>query len=83
MLAIICYFYLLQLLGIALLAIGIYVQVETTFDRLMLSDAFTNPAIGMIVIGSMLFILGFCGCLGALLEVFFLLVIVSKPCSYI
>lgn len=71
----------MQLLGMALLAIGIYVQVETTFDMLMLSSVLTNPAIVMIILGSLLFILGFCGCLGALLEVFFLLVIVRKSCN--
>lgn len=68
---------LLQLLGVAFLAIGIYVQVESTFDMLRLSSVLTSPAIIMIILGGVLFILGFCGCLGALLEVFFLLVIVS------
>lgn len=66
-----------QLLGVGLLAIGIYVQVESTFDMLRLSSILTSPAIVMIIIGALLFILGFCGCLGALLEIFFLLVIVS------
>ena len=65
-----------QLLGVALLAIGIYVQVETTFDMLELSALLTNPAIVMIILGAFLFILGFCGCIGALLEIFFLLLIV-------
>lgn len=72
---------MLQLLGVALLAIGIYVQVESTFDMLRLSSVLTSPAIVMIILGGLLFILGFCGCLGALLEVFFLLVIVSDCCK--
>lgn len=70
--------YTMQLLGAALLAIGIYVQVETAFEMLELTSLLTNPAIVMIVLGSVLFILGFCGCLGALLEIFFLLVIVMS-----
>ncbi len=61
-----------------LLAIGIYVQVESTFDELMLGSLLTSPAIIIIILGSLLLILGFCGCLGALLEIFFLLIIVSK-----
>ena len=46
-------------------------------QELMLSQAFSAPAIFLIVIGVMLFIIGFCGCFGALLEIFYLLVIVS------
>jgi hypothetical protein len=45
---------------------------------LRLSSILTSPAIVMIVLGVLLFILGFCGCLGALLEVFFLLIGVSE-----
>lgn len=70
-----------QLLGVALLAIGIYVQVESTFDMLRLSSVLTSPAIVMIILGGLLFILGFCGCLGALLEVFVLLVTVRPMLS--
>lgn len=65
-----------QIVGIALLGIGIYLQVETAIDNLGLSGLLSNPAIILIIIGSVLFILGFCGCFGALLELFFLLVIV-------
>ena len=60
----------------ALLGIGIYLQVETAIDNLGLSGLLSNPAIILIIIGSVLFLLGFCGCFGALLELFFLLVIV-------
>lgn len=67
---------LLQILGMALLAIGIYVQVETAFDGLQLNDLITNPSIAMIILGSVLFLIGFCGCLGALLELFILLIVV-------
>lgn len=60
----------------ALLGIGIYLQVETAIDNLGLSGLLSNPAIILIIIGSVLFLLGFCGCFGALLELFFLLLIV-------
>lgn len=46
-------------------------------QELMLGGAISAPAIFLIVIGVLLFIIGFCGCFGALLEIFFLLVIVS------
>ena len=65
-----------QIVGMALLGIGIYLQVETAIDNLGLSGLLSNPAIILIIIGSVLFLLGFCGCFGALLELFFLLVIV-------
>ena len=42
----------------------------------MLNKIITSPAIFLIVVGGLLFIIGFCGCFGALLEIFFLLVIV-------
>jgi len=60
----------------ALLGIGIYLQVETAIDNLGLSGLLSNPAIISIIIGGVLFLLGFCGCFGALLELFFLLVVV-------
>lgn len=48
-----------------------------------LSDFLTNPSIIIIVLGSFLFIIGFCGCLGALLEIFFLLVIYAVLLSIV
>ena len=65
-----------QLVGMALLGIGIYLHVETAIDNLGLGGLLSNPAIILIIIGSVLFLLGFCGCFGALLELFILLVIV-------
>ena len=41
-----------------------------------LSSLLSNPSIAIIVIGAILFIIGFCGCFGALLEIAFLLIIV-------
>lgn len=61
-----------------ILAIGIYVQVETGFSDLSLGSVLTSPAIVLIIIGAVLFVVGFCGCFGALLELFPLLLIVSS-----
>ena len=60
------------------MAIGIYVQVETAFDNLNLDSVLTSPAIALIIIGGVLTIVGFCGCFGALFELFILLIIVSS-----
>lgn len=72
---------LIWLVGMAILALGIYIQVDqslaTIEQDLMLGQAISAPAIFLIVIGALLFIIGFCGCFGALLEIFFLLVIYS------
>lgn len=65
----------------AILAIGIFVQLETenneVFEGLGLDNFFTNPAVILIVIGAVLFLLGFTGCFGALFEIFYVLVFVS------
>lgn len=71
---------IIQLLGIFCLAIGIFVQTESSFQDLNLGAIITSPAIVLIVIGAVLFIIGFCGCFGALLELFVLLIIVSFRC---
>lgn len=60
---------------------GIYVQVETVFDGLGVSDLLTNPAIALIILGGFLFIIGFLGCFGALLEFYYVLIIVSTVLS--
>ena len=54
--------------------IGTFVQVEPTFRELALDNILTSPA---IILGAVLFFIGFCGCFGALLELFVLLMIVS------
>ena len=61
----------LQLCGIALLGAGIYALTapETNLDDLDVGDFLTTPAIFLVIIGGLLFILGFCGCFGALLEI--------------
>ena len=66
------------MLGCILLAVGIFAQVEAgTLNEFGVGDVLASPAIILIILGALMFILGFSGCLGALREVFFLLVIVS------
>ena len=67
----------LQLLGMCLLGVGIYVQVDTTFGELGFDDYLTSPSIVLMVVGSILFLLGFLGCFGALFELLPILIIVS------
>lgn len=49
---------------------------ETNLDNLDVDNFLTAPAIMLCIIGGLLFLLGFCGCLGALLELYFLLIAV-------
>ena len=48
-----------------------------------LTSLLSNPSISLIIIGAVLFIIGFCGCFGALLEVYVLLVLVGNFCHFI
>lgn len=66
------------MLGVALLGAGIYVLTapETNLDNLDVDNFLTAPAILLCIIGGLLFILGFCGCLGALLELYIPLLVV-------
>ena len=43
----------------ALLGIGIYIQLDASIASLGLSDFLSNPAIVVIILGSVLFLLGF------------------------
>ena len=73
----------LQLLGLALLGAGIFILTapETNLDNLDAGNLLTAPAIILCVIGGSLFLLGFCGCFGALLELYYPLIVVSVPSS--
>ncbi|KAL5497327.1 hypothetical protein EMCRGX_G013786 [Ephydatia muelleri] len=66
---------LVLLIGLLLLTIGGFVQTEKTFSELTVQSVLSNPAIILIIAGSILVILGVCGCIGALLEVYVLLII--------
>ena len=59
-----------------LVMLGVYVQEEKTF-HLSVQSVISNPAIILIIAGSILVTLGVCGSIGALLEVYLLLVLVS------
>ena len=69
----------LQLLGVALLGAGVYALTapETNLDNLEVDNFLTAPAILLCIIGGVLFLLGFCGCFGALLELYIPLIVVS------
>ena len=75
----------LQLLGVALLGAGVYVLTapETNLDNVEVDNFLTAPAILLCIIGGVLFLLGFCGCFGALLELYIPLIIVNQPLSRI
>ena len=66
---------LVLLIGLVLVTIGGFVQTEKTFSELTVQSVLSNPAIILIIAGGILVILGVCGCIGALLEVYPLLII--------
>lgn len=72
---------LLWLVGFALFGIGIYAWVEKdTFAKLsnMSIGILLDPAFIFLVVGLFVFIIGFCGCVGALRENTNLLLVVKK-----
>ena len=73
-----------QLLGVALLGAGVYALTapETNLDNLDVDNFLTAPAILLCIIGGLLFLLGFCGCFGALLELYIPLIVVRTLCIY-
>jgi tetraspanin-5 len=66
-------------LGFLIFGIGIWAWIEKdTFQRLSTISIgiFFDPAFIFLVIGGFVFIIGFCGCIGALRENTFLLTLV-------
>lgn len=55
---------------------------ETNLDNLDVDNFLTAPAILLCIIGGLLFILGFCGCFGALLELYVPLLVVCVLVVY-
>jgi CD63 antigen len=71
---------LLQLCGIAILALGVVVKVgsKNYAERMKdITDNLTFPAITLIVIGSIIFVIAFFGCCGAIRESHCMVVTVS------
>jgi len=70
-----------KLVGFAVFGIGIYAWIEKdTFNKLttMSIGVLFDPAFVFLVVGLLVFIIGFCGCVGALRENTNLLLIVIR-----
>jgi len=69
----------LQIIGISLLAIGIWAiaQKDAAMNLSTLGESFINPVLLLLISGSVIFIIGFFGCIGALRENVYLIVMVS------
>lgn len=77
---------LLQLCGLAILVVGILVQVGNQHYSKHLDEITNNlmfPSITLIVIGSIIFIVAFLGCCGAIRESHCMVVTVSSPANFI
>jgi len=59
------------------LAIGIIAELQKEDYGDVSSSVLASPAIACMVIGSVLFVLGLLGCLGALVEFYYALMLVS------
>ncbi|XP_031567261.1 tetraspanin-17-like [Actinia tenebrosa] len=56
------------LIGGLMISIGLYARFEKTAYQEFFSDVLTDPAFALIIVGAIMFILGFSGCIGALRE---------------
>lgn len=77
---------LLQLCGLAILVLGVLVQVRNKHYSDHLDEITRNltfPSITLIVIGSIIFIIAFLGCCGAIRESHCMMVTVSPPVNFI
>ncbi|KAK3752329.1 hypothetical protein QZH41_010349 [Actinostola sp. cb2023] len=55
-------------IGGLMIAVGLYARLEKTAYQEFFSDILTDPAFALIIVGCVMFILGFSGCIGALRE---------------
>ncbi|XP_038651060.1 tetraspanin-33-like [Scyliorhinus canicula] len=72
--------FLFWIISLVIVAIGVYAKIQKATDAVR--DTFViDPAIIMIVVGAVMFLITFCGCIGALRENIVLLQVVSllKP----
>ena len=60
-----------------MLAVGIIAELQKEDYGDVSSSVLTSPAIFCIIIGSVLFLLGLLGSVGALVELYYVLIIVS------
>lgn len=79
------YCLLFQLASVALIVIGIISikrDVFEDFEDNSLEETFESIAIGIIVVGCVLFLFTFSGCVGAIMEINNVLIIVIIPMNY-
>lgn len=69
--------FLSQLIGGLTVGIGLYARFEKTAYQDFFNDIVLDPAFALIIVGGIMFILGFTGCIGALRENVCLLKFVS------
>lgn len=78
--------YLLQIVGIGILGIGIYAwyekQMFENISTLTDTEFFVDPGLIFIIVGAVIFVIGFSGCVGALRENTCLLMFVSVNTVY-
>ena len=65
------------MIGGLTVAVGLYARFEKTAYQDFFSDIVMDPAFALIIVGGIMFILGFTGCIGALRENVCLLKFVS------
>lgn len=76
-------FRLWQLIGGLTVGVGLYARFEKTAYQDFFNDIFMDPAFALIIVGGIMFILGFTGCIGALRENVCLLKFVSFSYPFI
>jgi len=71
-----------QLFGAALVGLGIYVQVQLKDYLDFFSSDVNGPAILLIVVGTITFVVAFFGCCGAFKENYCMVMTVSTPLNH-
>jgi len=70
---------LFQLLGCGVLTVGIWMHVnQAPYSVLLPNTSFLSATVLTICTGAILFVVGFCGCLGAILESQCVLIVVCS-----
>jgi tetraspanin-5 len=68
-----------QLLGVTLLGVGLWAiaQKNAAMNLATLGESFINPVLLLLISGTVIFVIGFFGCVGALRENIYVILIVS------